>query len=177
MPISVSYICVGRERDRDRTEQLLPADKAIGPIVANNNNNNSQEIDIDNALGFVVGDTNLEEPLPLETLEILEDNDIVPDLQEFQYAKQYNEALLEVDPKLVAILTQFFREQEELEDQVNYALYDNSNPLVVIPYRRSKETSLSRFATALRLQYKEAAISRTNYKSLLEILQIDNLDI
>lgn len=116
MPISVPYIRVGRERDRDRTEQLLPTNKAIGPIVANNNNNNSQRIDIDNTLGFVVGDTNLEEPLPLETLEILEDNDIVPDLQEFQYTEQYNKALLEVNPKLVAILTQFFREQEEPED-------------------------------------------------------------
>lgn len=36
-------------------------------------------MDIDDTFGFVVVDTNLE-PLTLETLEILEDNDIVPDL-------------------------------------------------------------------------------------------------
>lgn len=83
VPIGAPHVRVGRQRDRDRdrAEQLPPTDKDVGPI-AGNNDNDSYRMDIDDAFGFVVVDAD-PEPLTLETLEILEDNDVVPDLQEF----------------------------------------------------------------------------------------------
>lgn len=99
-------------------------------------------------------------------LEADDNSDIVPNLYEFQQAKQYNEALTEIDTELTDIPGQLFGEQlsskqlSSKTEEVEEYYYDNDNLLEVIPYRRSKEVELSRFTTALGLWYKEAAISR-----------------
>lgn len=68
-----------------------------------------------------------------------------------------------------------FNDLEEEPFDVQAAVYDNNDPSKVLPYRRLKETEPSRFATVLGLWYKEAAISRVQYKSLVELLRMPEI--
>lgn len=124
----------------------------------------SREYNLDylELLDYIGEPTNAEvEPPTLKTLYINNNNEVVPNPEEFQQASLYNKALVEVDLELIAIPTQLFREQEETVEDPSEDLYNNNDLSLVIPYRRSTKLYPSRFATTLRLQYKEAAISRT----------------
>lgn len=100
-----------------------------------------------------------------------------------QYVDQYNEAPIDIDPKLVAIPIQFFGESTYLKlpnlKLPNKLVEETANeydPIsTILPHRRSNDPNLLRIATTLSLQYKEAAILRTQYKALLKILYIPRL--
>lgn len=85
-----------------------------------------------------------------------------------QYADQYNEAPIDIDPKLVAILIQFFGESTYLKlpnlKLPNKLVEETANeydPIsTILPYRRSNDPNLLYIATVIGLQYKEAAILR-----------------
>lgn len=194
VPISTPAVRVGR----DRSGRLLDDDNAVGNAVGEAvgddigeavgeavgtggeddfmygaDDSGEYDPDYPELLDHVGEPTDAEvEPPTLETLHVNDDNEVVPNPEEFQQAGLYNEAPVEVDPELTAIPTQLFGEQEETAEDPPEDSYDDDDPSLVIPHRRSTEPHPSRFATALGLWCEEAAISRTQYKSLLELLRI-----